>query len=101
MCCLQLSYISTGYNVFTTNNRRQGVGMKLVKIGLKVTEKWGDPKLFVIVESNNIGAIKMYEKLQFSCVMKEEDNINRRMDKVPRIFMAIDVPKKQETNAVL
>lgn len=78
-----------------TANRRQGVGMKLVKIGLKVTEKWGDPKLFVVVESGNVGAIKMYEKLQFACVMKEEDNINRRMDKVPRIFMSIDVPIKR------
>lgn len=66
--------------------------MKLVKIGLKVAQKWGDPKLFVVVESDNYGAIKMYEKLQFVCVMKEEDNINRRMDRLPRIFMAIDVP---------
>lgn len=68
--------------------------MKLVRIALKVTEKWGDPKLYVVVESNNSGAIKFYDKLKFACVMKEEDNINRRVDRVPRIFMSIDVPKK-------
>jgi ribosomal protein S18 acetylase RimI-like enzyme len=68
--------------------------MKLVRIGLKVAEKWGDEKLFVVVESDNSAAIKMYEKLKFSLVLKEEDNINRRMDRVPRIFMSIEVPKK-------
>ncbi len=68
--------------------------MKLVRIGLKVVEKWGDEKLFVVVESDNSAAIKMYEKLKFSLVLKEEDNINRRMDRVPRIFMSIEVPKK-------
>lgn len=68
--------------------------MKLVRVGLKVVEKWGDEKLFVVVESDNSAAIKMYEKLKFSLVLKEEDNINRRMDRVPRIFMSIEVPKK-------
>ena len=68
--------------------------MKLVRIGLKVVEKWGDEKLFVVVESDNSAAIKMYEKLKFSLVLKEEDNINRRMDRVPRIIMSIEVPKK-------
>ena len=84
-------------------SRRQGVGMKLVKIGLKVAQKWGDSRLFVVVESDNYGAIKMYEKLKFVCVMKEEDNINRRMDRLPRIFMALDVPvaKPKEEVAII
>ena len=66
--------------------------MKLVRVGMKVAEKWGDPKLFVVVENDNYGAIKFYQKLLFQCVMSEEDNINRRMDRTPRIFMSIDVP---------
>lgn len=66
--------------------------MKLVRIGLKVCQKWGDKKLYVLVENNNLGAIKMYEKLQFECIVKEEDNINRRMDRTPRHIMSIDVP---------
>lgn len=74
--------------------------MKLVRIGLKVAEKWGDPKLFVVVESDNFGAIKMYEKLSFQTVMREEDNINRRMDRLPRIFMSIDVPKTKPKSPV-
>ena len=75
--------------------------MKLIRIGLKVCQKWGDKKLYVLVENNNIGAIKMYEKLQFECVMREEDNINRRMDRIPRIIMSIDVPiVKPKTDAV-
>lgn len=72
--------------------------MKLVRIGLKVAEKWGDDKLFVVVESDNSAALRMYEKLKFSLVLKEEDNINRRMDRVPRVFMSIDVPKKIPIN---
>ena len=68
--------------------------MKLVRVGLKVAQKWGDKKLYVIVENDNIGAIKFYEKLKFSCVKKEEDSIYRRMDRAPRIFMCIDVPEK-------
>jgi hypothetical protein len=68
--------------------------LKLVRVGLKVAQKWGDKKLYVIVENDNIGAIKFYEKLKFSCVKKEEDSIYRRMDRAPRIFMCIDVPEK-------
>ena len=68
--------------------------MKLVRVGLKVAQKWGDKKLYVIVENDNIGAIKFYEKLKFTCVKKEEDSIYRRMDRAPRIFMCIDVPEK-------
>ena len=64
-----------------------------------MAQKWGDKKLYVIVENDNIGAIKFYEKLKFSCVKKEEDSIYRRMDRAPRIFMCIDVPEKASASA--
>ena len=90
----QLSLNLFDENSLITSRRRQGVGLKLVRVGLKVAQKWGDKKLFVIVENDNIGAIKFYEKLKFSCIKKEEDSIYRRMDRAPRIFMSIDVPER-------
>jgi hypothetical protein len=43
----------------------------------------------------------MYEKLNFVKVLDESDNINRRADKTPRLFMAIDCAstKPAATNA--
>jgi ribosomal protein S18 acetylase RimI-like enzyme len=70
--------------------RRQGLGSKLVKIGKRMAEKWGEKKLYVAVDSTNGPAIAMYEKLNFVKVLDESDNINRRADKTPRLFMAID-----------
>lgn len=87
---LYLSVLS----ILSYDYRRQGVGMKLVRIGLKIAEKWDYNKLYVAVESNNSNAINMYNKLNFVCVMKEEDNINRKIDRVPRIFLAVDITKK-------
>jgi ribosomal protein S18 acetylase RimI-like enzyme len=80
--------------------RRQGVGSKLVRIGLKMAEKWGEKRLFVAVDSTNTAAIAMYERMNFNCILDEADNINRRMDKVPRLFMAVDlVPKEVQPDS--
>ena len=66
--------------------RRQGVGAKLVKIGLKLIEnKWKDDCVFVAVDSNNDAARSMYEKLGFKVAVDETMMINRRRGP-PRVF---------------
>ena len=66
--------------------RRQGVGAKLVRIGVKLVEsKWKDECVFVAVDSRNDAAISMYEKLEFTVAMDESMMINRRKGP-PRVF---------------
>ena len=67
--------------------RRQGIGAKLVRVGMKVAEKWGDNELWVAVEARNAPAIRMYQKLSFSLEINEEDQINRSLRRPARLFM--------------
>ena len=50
--------------------RRQGIGEKLVQIGLKLVEsKWKDDSVFVAVDMINKPAISMYKKFNFEVVI--------------------------------
>jgi len=69
------------------SHRRQGIGARLVRVGMKVAEKWGDNELWVAVEARNAPAISMYQKLAFQVKVNEEDQINRSMRRPPRLFM--------------
>lgn len=68
--------------------RRKGIATKLLRIALKVIEKWGENSLFVAVETDNEQAIKLYEKLDFKMKLDERLSINRSFGKQPRLFMA-------------
>jgi ribosomal protein S18 acetylase RimI-like enzyme len=74
-----------------TDSRRQGIGRRLVRIGMKVAEKWGDKQLCVAVDASNKPAILMYEKLKFSCVLNEEELITRSAKRPPRLFMMVNL----------
>jgi len=71
------------------DSRRAGLGTKLIKLGEKVAQKWGDDTLFVAVEASNIPALQMYKKLSFEVVLDERDNINRRGS---RLFLRRQLP---------
>ena len=71
--------------------RRQGIGSNLIKIGLKVAEKWKHDKLYLAVDFDNIVAHDLYKKLGFEVILDERDLINRNVKKKCRLFMAKDV----------
>ena len=70
--------------------RRQGIGRKLVKLGIKVANKWGDDKLFAAVKMDNIEAVRLYESLGFTLFLDESNEINRSSVNPPRLFYTID-----------
>jgi ribosomal protein S18 acetylase RimI-like enzyme len=71
--------------------RRQGIGSNLIKIGLKVAEKWKYDKLYLAVDIDNTIAFDLYKKIGFQVILDERDLINRNLKKKCRIFMAKDV----------
>ena len=75
-----------GNVVVDTAVRRQGVGAKLVKVGMNIVKrKWKDECVFVAVDSDNDAARLMYEKLGFTIALDETLMINRRRGP-PRVF---------------
>lgn len=70
------------------NFRRQSVGKSLVRIGMKVAEKWGDDDIFAAVDANNYSAISFYTKLGFNIKLDERDLIFKARSKGPRIFFS-------------
>lgn len=74
--------------------RRKGIGSKLVRIGCKVAEKFGEPALFAAVEAGNVAALAMYERIGFKVVLDERDLISapaRRKSAGPRVYMKLDI----------
>jgi len=71
--------------------RRQGIGSNLIKIGLKVAEKWKYDKLYLAVDIDNEIALGLYKKLGFEVILDERDLINRNINKKCRLFMAKSV----------
>jgi len=57
------------------NHRRIGVGKNLVRIAMKVAEKWNEKEIYAAVKSKNFGARSLYESLGFLLVLKESENI--------------------------
>ena len=85
------SYIEVPYigNVVVSDQfRRKGYGSKLIRISMKIAEKWSEDSLFVAVAVDNINAQAMYQKLGFVLVLDERDLINRTSKKVPRLFFS-------------
>ncbi len=80
-------------NVLVTESfRRKGIGSNLIKIGLKVAEKWKYDKLYLAVDVDNTIALDLYTKLGFEVILDERDLINRNINKKCRLFMAKNVP---------
>jgi len=68
--------------------RRRGIGTRLIRVGLKVAEKWQDSHLWLAVDTDNTVAAEMYVQMGFESVVDERTLATRRNpDKVPRIFM--------------
>lgn len=65
--------------------RRRGIGSKLIRIGMKMAEKWRDSKLLVAVDASNTQALAMYKKLGFVVILDERDSINMKVE--PRLFL--------------
>lgn len=53
--------------------RRKGIGSRLVRVGIKVAEKWQDEKLWLAVDIDNNSAIELYNKLGFRVVLDERE----------------------------
>ena len=76
-----------GNVVVDEDQRRKGIGSKLVKLALKCVEsKWKDESMFLTVEADNLAAIKLYGKLKFDIILDESDNLNQPVGRVPRLF---------------
>ena len=61
-----------------TNYRRQKIGSKLVKLAMKISEKWcepddTDPALYLAVDVDNDAAVNMYDKLDFDRIIDETE----------------------------
>lgn len=76
-----------GNVIVREDSRRQGIGSKLVKIGLKIAEKWNEGYLYLAVDNDNIKAQQLYQKLGFITVLDETLLINRKLNRTPRLFM--------------
>lgn len=70
--------------------RRQRIGYRLVAIGQKMAQKWGDDRLFVAVAQDNSPARKMYERMGYSLCLDEALLINRKLSSPPRVFYERD-----------
>eukprot|EP01041_Mallomonas_annulata_P008735 gene8735-18054_t len=55
--------------------RRLGIGRRLVRIGLKTAEKWGESCLMAAVAQGNSAACQLYENMGFRLVLDEGDSI--------------------------
>jgi len=71
--------------------RRSGVGSRLVRIGIKMAEKWGSDCIYVAVKVANSAAINMYSKIGFTVVFDESKGPFPRPSDVARIFMTRDI----------
>ena len=67
--------------------RRQGIGSYLVQLSIKLAARAGEEALYVIVDANNLSALKMYAKLDFSVCLDERDLLSRRSKDAPRLFL--------------
>jgi len=75
-----------GNLIVSPSSRRKRIGEKLIRIALKVTEKWGFEHLWLAVDIDNINALNLYKKVGFEVVLDERDLISRP-NRVARIYM--------------
>ena len=64
-----------------------GIGYRLVAIGGKVAQKWGDTAVFVAVENDNEAALELYRRAGFRQVLDEAELPHRRAEATPRRFL--------------
>ncbi|KAJ1433360.1 acyl-CoA N-acyltransferase [Ochromonadaceae sp. CCMP2298] len=69
------------------DSRRKGIASRMIRIGEKVAQKWGDKYICAAVDCDNQSALSMYKKLNFNVVRDERDNMNRSMKNPPRLFV--------------
>eukprot|EP01038_Epipyxis_sp_PR26KG_P009411 gene9411-12674_t len=96
---VQLDVPYLGNVAVNKNYRRKGIASSMIRIGLKIVEKWNDESLYVAVDYNNDNAIKLYQKLNFEIILNEtnygnnnnnnNNNIKSRNnnEKIPRLYM--------------
>lgn len=67
--------------------RRRGIANKLIRIALKVTEKWNFEYLYLAVDIDNIEALNLYAKVGFEVILDERDLISRSITRTARLYM--------------
>ena len=77
-----------GNVVVSDDVRRMGVGSRLLRVGAKVAQKWGQERLYVAVDCGNSPAVQMYLKAKFIPVLDERQLIMNKGK--PRIFLAVE-----------
>ena len=69
--------------------RRNGIASKMVRIALKVAEKWQYEKLYLAVDFDNSNALSLYKKLGFDCILDEQDMIFGKKKDNPRSYWTL------------
>jgi len=69
--------------------RRNGIASKMVRIALKVAEKWQYEKIFLAVDFDNSKALNLYRKLGFECILDEQDMIFGKKKDCPRSYWTL------------
>lgn len=71
--------------------RRNGIGGRLVRIGMKIAQKWGSDCLFVVVKGKNTAALSLYSRLGFQVVLDESKGAFAKAPDVAKIYMAKNI----------
>jgi ribosomal protein S18 acetylase RimI-like enzyme len=75
-----------GNLIVSPPSRRKRIAEKLIRIALKVTEKWGYEYLWLAVDIDNIKALNLYLKMGFEIVLDERDLISKP-NRIARLYM--------------
>ena len=85
----------------STTVRRQGVGERLVQVGLRLVERmWKEDRLYVAVDGGNDPALNMYKKLGFEVVLDESQLINRSRMFLEKRLSSVGGIEEQETEGI-
>jgi len=76
-----------GNLIVQPGSRRKGIANKLIRVALKVTEKWNFEHLYLAVDIDNIEALNLYEKVGFEVILDERDLISRPLNRTARLYM--------------
>jgi len=76
-----------GNLIVSPGSRRRGIANKLIRVALKVTEKWNYDYLYLAVDIDNISALNLYSKVGFEVILDERDLIARPLNRTARLYM--------------
>ena len=76
-----------GNLIVSPGSRRKGIANKLIRVALKVTEKWNYDYLYLAVDIDNISALNLYSKVGFEVILDERDLIARPLNRTARLYM--------------